>query len=43
MYDVTVEDGANSRTLTLVDDDSAGMAPIRLLLDQLSALARDVH
>src|SRR6187431_865336 len=43
MYDVTVQDGENSRTLTLVDDDSVGMAQIRTLLDQLSALARSVH
>ncbi len=43
MYDVTLEDGANSRTLTLVDDDSAGAEPIRTLVDQLSRLARDLH
>ena len=43
MYDVILDDGTSSRTLTLVDDDSAAVEPIRALLHQLSVLARSVH
>ena len=39
-YDVTLQEGQHSQTLTLVDDDSSGMTHVRSLLRQLSALAR---
>jgi hypothetical protein len=42
-YDITVQDGPSRRTVTLVDDDSAGMAQVRSLLEQLSALAQGPH
>ena len=42
-YDVTLQEGKRSKTLTIVDDDSPSMVKVRAVLEQISSLARGTH
>ena len=42
-YDITLQDGDRRKTLTVVDDDSPGMAQVRAVLAELSTLAKTPH
>ena len=42
-YDITLQDGNHSRTVTVVDDDSPSMVQVRSVLEQISTLARSVN
>lgn len=42
-YDITLQEGKRSKTLTIVDDDSPSMVKVRAVLEQISSLARGTH
>ena len=42
-YDITLQEGKRSKTLTIVDDDSPSMVQVRAVLEQISSLARGTH
>ena len=42
-YDITLQEGDRSRTVTVVDDDSPSMVQVRSVLEQISTLARSVN
>jgi len=42
-YDITLQEGKRSKTLTIVDDDSPSMVKIRAVLEKISSLARGTH
>ena len=42
-YDITLQEGQRSKTLTIIDDDSPSMVKVRAVLEQISSLARGTH